>query len=177
MRILLASLAAVIAMYVWTSVAHVATPLGQLGLSTLPNESVTVGNLTSAVDGKAGLYAFPMNMAAHSSAATQTAGLLMYNPAAPTSVSARNLVLEFLTELAECVIAIWLLAQTALTGYAARVGFVSMVGLAAVIATNVPYWNWYAFPVHYSLGYGLIALVGFVVAGLAGAAVLKPKAA
>jgi hypothetical protein len=89
----------------------------------------------------------------------------------------KNLVVEFLTELAEGLIAAWLLAQTALLGYAARVGFVTAVGLAAAITTNIPYLNWYSFPLDYTLSYGFIELVGYFVAGLVLAAILKPSAA
>jgi hypothetical protein len=39
MRILLAGLAAGIAMFVWSSIAHLATPLGALGISTLPEKA------------------------------------------------------------------------------------------------------------------------------------------
>jgi hypothetical protein len=179
MRTLLAGLAAGIAMFAWSSFAHVATPLGTMGVSTLPDESVTVGNLASALGDKSGLYVFPSNMAngASSSAATVPGGLLVFNPETPTSLQPRKLVVEFLTELAEGMIAAWLVAQTALAGYLTRVGFVGMIGLVAAITTNIPYWNWYTFPTTYSLGYAFIQIVAYLVAGLAIAAILRPKPA
>lgn len=177
MRILLAGLAAGIAMFVWSSIAHLATPLGSLGISTLPDESVTVGNLASAIGDKGGLYLFPTPMGNRpsSSAATAPGGFLVFNPTSPTTMQPKNLIVEFLTELAEGLIAAWLLASTALAGYVARVGFVAMVGLAAAITTNVPYWNWYTFPTVYTLAYGFTEFVGYVAAGLAIAAILRPK--
>ena len=177
MRTVLAGLAAGIAMFIWSSIAHVATPLGTIGISTLPDESVTTGNLASAIGDKGGLYLFPMphgGSAPSSSAATAPGGFLVFNPRAATSMAPKNLVVEFLTELAEGLIAAWLLAQTALMGFAARVGFVTAVGLAAAITTNVPYLNWYSFPLDYTLAYGFIELVGYFVAGLVLAAILKP---
>ncbi len=54
MRILLAGLAGAIAMFIWSSVVHMATPLATIGVNTLPNESVTVGNLASAIAGQSG---------------------------------------------------------------------------------------------------------------------------
>lgn len=167
-------------MFVWSSLAHIATPLGQVGVSTLPDESVTVGNLSSAIGDKSGLYLFPLNMggnAAAASAAAGPAGFLVYNAHSPLTMSPRNLVVEFVTELVESLIAAWLLAQTVLSAYAMRVGFITVVGLAAAITTNIPYWNWYAFPTNYTLAYGFIELVAYLAAGLAIAAVLKPKAA
>jgi hypothetical protein len=177
MRIVLAGLAAGIAMFVWSSIAHLATPLATMGISTLPDESVTVGNLASAIGDKGGLFLFPSNMGTSpsSSSATAPGGFLVFNPKSATSMQPKNLIIEFLTELAEGLLAAWLLAQTALTTYAARVGFVAGVGLTAAITTNVPYWNWYAFPLDYTFGYSLIEFIGYVFAGLAAAAILRPK--
>ena len=111
MRTLLAGIAAGIAMFIWSSIAHVATPLGTAGISTLPDESVTVGNLASAIGDKGGLYLFPMpsgGSAPSSSAATAPGGFLVFNPRTHTSMAPKNLVVEFLTELAEGLIAAWL---------------------------------------------------------------------
>jgi hypothetical protein len=181
MRILLAGLAAGIAMFAWSTVAHLATSLPSLGISTLPDESVTVGNLSSAIGDKGGLYLFPSNMgnSPSSSAATAPGGLLVFNPKASTSAQPplKNLIIEFFTELTEGLIAAWLVAQTALVSYFARVGFVAMIGLAAAITTNIPYWNWYTFPTLYTLGYGFTEFVAYVAAGLAIAAILRPSMA
>jgi hypothetical protein len=177
MRILLAGLAAGLAMFVWSSFAHLATPLGAMGVGTLPDESATVANLASAIGERGGLYLFPSPNRSAPSAATAPGGFLVFNPDSPTSMSPKNLVIEFLTECAEGLIAAWLLAQTALAGYAARVGFVAAIGLAAAITTNIPYWNWYTFPLAYTLAYAFMEFAGYVAAGLVLAAILKPKAA
>src|SRR5512146_320083 len=117
MRILLAGIAAGVAMFIWSAIAHVATPLGTIGISTLPDESVTVGNLASAIGDKGGLYLFPMpsgTSGPSTSAATAPGGFLVFNPRVATTMAPKNLVIEFLTELAEGLIAAWLLAQTAI---------------------------------------------------------------
>ena len=177
MRTLLAGLAAGIAMFVWSSFAHLATPLGTMGISTLPDESVTVGNLASAIGDKAGLFLFPMPQGAspNSSAATAPGGFLVFNPKSATTMQPGNLIIEFLTELAEGLLIAWLLSQTALSAYVARVGFVAAIGLVAAITTNIPYWNWYSFPTAYTLWYGFMEFAGYVAAGLVAAAILRPK--
>ena len=71
--------------------------------------------------------------------------------------------------------AAFLLAQTRIAAYAARVGFVALTGLAAGITTNVSYWNWYGFPTNYTVAYASMDVVGFVAAGLAIAAIVKPR--
>ena len=177
MRIVLAGLAGGIVMFFWSFVAHDLTPLGMVGVSTLPNESVTVANLASSIGEKQGLFVFPFDMAGKPSAATAPGGLLVYNPHSPLAMTPRNLVVEFLTELVESILAAWLLAQTVLSAYAMRVGFVTMVGVTGAIVTNIPYWNWYTFPLDYTLAYSLVEIVAFLAAGLAIAALVKPKPA
>lgn len=180
MRILIAGLAGGIVMFLWSFVAHEFTPLAQIGVRTLPNESVTVDNLASSIGDKSGLYLFPVPMdgnAPAASAATGPGGFLVYNAHSPFTMMPRNLIVEFLTELVESLIAAWLLAQTVLTAYAMRVAFVAAVGVVGAIVTNIPYWNWYAFPLDYTLAYSAIEIIAFLAAGLVIAAILKPKAA
>ena len=180
MRILIAGLAGGIAMFFWSFVAHDLTPLGMVGVKTLPAESVTVANLASSIGDDSGLYLFPVNKSGNApsaSAATGPGGFLVYNAHSPLTMSPMNLIKEFLTELVESLIAAWLLAQTVLAAYAMRVAFVTAVGVVGAITTNIPYWNWYAFPTNYTLAYGAIEVIAFLIAGLAIAALVKPKAA
>jgi len=177
LRILIAGLLGCIAMYAWSSIAHGATDLGMIGVSTLPNESVTVDNLASSIGDKGGLFMFPMNTSTTASVAAAPGGLLVYSPKSPMSIQTSSLVIEFFTELVEAILAAWLLAQTALAGFARRAGFIAAIGVIAAIVTNVPYWNWYSFPLSYTLVQILITVVAWILAGVAIAAYLRPRAA
>jgi hypothetical protein len=84
------------------------------------------------------------------------------------------LIIEFLIEVLESVLAVWLLAQTRRQSFAARVGFVVVIGVIAAVATNIPYWNWYGFPAAYTASYITTQIIGFVVVGLVAAAMIKP---
>jgi len=172
LRILIAGLLGGLAMYAWSALAHGATSLGTIGVSTLPNESVTVDNLASSIGDQGGLFLFPMAMNANTSAATAPGGLLVYNPKTPMTSGPQpsNLIVELVTELTETILAAWLLAQTVLAGFVQRAGFIMVVGVIGTLVTNVPYWNWYAFPLTYTLGQMLVQLVGWLAAGVAIAA-------
>ena len=64
----------------------------------------------------------------------------------------------------------YLLSQTRLTNFGARVGFVvTVAGVLAAIATNISYWNWYGFPTVYTSAYMFIQVVGFLCVGLVAA--------
>src|SRR5262249_53353966 len=146
------------------------------GVSTLPHESQTLDGLKSTID-KGGLYLFPMAMSGETSKATGAGGFLVYQPDIPLSMTPSNLIVEFLTELVESLIAAWLLAQTMIAAYGMRVGFATVVGVVGAIVTNIPYWNWYHFPLDYTLAYSAIEIIAFLAAGLAIAALVKPRAA
>ena len=88
-----------------------------------------------------------------------------------------NLAAEFATELAESLIAAFLLSWASVQGFVPRVGYVALIGVAAAITTNVSYWNWYGFPTDYTLAYGSIEIVGYVVAGIAIALILPRRPA
>ena len=70
-----------------------------------------------------------------------------------------------------------LLSLTGRTPCAARLGFVTLAGVLASIATNVSYWNWYGFPTVYTAAYMFIQLVGFFCIGRVAGFLMKPKAA
>jgi len=59
MRILIAGVLGGIAMFIWASVAHVATPLASIGLAPMPNEAATITALHQSLGDKPGLYFFP----------------------------------------------------------------------------------------------------------------------
>ena len=103
------------------------------------------------------------------------AGILIYHPPGATPITAGQLGTEFLTELLEPLLVVFLLAQARLTSFASRLGFVIVAGVLATIATNVSYWNWYGFPATYTAAYMITGIVGFICVGLVAATVMKER--
>src|SRR6266850_5263356 len=97
--------------------------------------------------------------------ASGPSGLLIYHPTRAYSFG-RLLGTEFATELLESILVVFLLAQTRLSSFGGRVGFVTVAGILAAIATNVSYSNWYGFPCIYTASYMFIQFVGFICVGL-----------
>ncbi|MBV9330300.1 MAG: hypothetical protein JOZ55_01975 [Alphaproteobacteria bacterium] len=176
MRVLLAGLLGGIAMYVWSTVAHVATPLGTTGISKMHSEQTVLGALSEGNGSERGLYLVPAGgPTAGPLPAEGPLAFVVYRPHVRYALNPSNLIVEFLTELVDSIIAAYLLSLTFLAGFAARTGFVTLVGIAASIATNIPYWNWYGFPTDYTVGYSVIQIIGYLAAGLAISAVLRPQ--
>lgn len=181
MRILIAGVLGGIAMYVWTSIAHVATPLATIGFSKLGNESAVLSALNDGGCPKTGLYFFPWvapndpKMMEKSAALREknASGLMICRPPGASDM-APMLIKEFVKELAQALLAAFLLSLAPLLAYAARAGFVALVGMFAGLGTDTSYWIWYGFPADYTLANITIGVMGAVVAGLVIAAIVKP---
>jgi hypothetical protein len=46
-------------MFIWTSIAHMALPLGEAGVREIPNEQAVLAAMQANIGGKSGLYLFP----------------------------------------------------------------------------------------------------------------------
>lgn len=190
MKILLAGFLGAVAMFIWTFIAHMALPLGEAGIGEIPNEQAVLDAMQSNIAQKSGLYFYPglgvgpnASREEKSEAMKQEAakmasgpsGLLIYNYARPF-VFGKALAIEFVTELIEAILVVFLLAQTTIASFLGRVGFVLVAGILAAIATNVSYANWYGFPCLYTASYMFTQIIGFLCVGIVAAFVLPKRA-
>jgi len=190
-RKILAGILGGIAFFAWSSIAHLATDLGQTGLSELPNEQAVVNDLKANITAP-GLYFFPgyglgpnathsQKMAAMKDLAPRIKagpiGLMVYHPTGYDALSPRQMLTELATNIIQVLLAVFLLGQTSITSFAGRWRFITVAGILAAISTNVSYWNWYGFPANYTLAYISVVAMGFVCAGLVAAALVKPAPA
>jgi hypothetical protein len=176
-----------IVMFIWSFIGHDLLPLGKAGVHEIPNEDAVASALQSNIGDQAGFYHFPglgvgpdatiqqkeeAMKKAMEKFATAPSGILIYHPAGRAFSFAKALGIEFATELVEAILLVFLLAQSGIGSFAGRVGFIFIGGLVAAIATNIPYWNWYGFPMDYTRGNMLIQIVGFLCVGLVAALML-----
>jgi hypothetical protein len=190
-RKVLAGILGGIAFFAWSSIAHLATDLGQTGLSELPNEQAVVNDLKANLTAP-GLYFFPgyglgpnathsQKMAAMKDLAPRIKagpiGLMVYHPTGYDALSPRQMLTELGTNIVQVLLAVFLMGQTTITSYSGRWRFITFAGVLAAISTNISYWNWYGFPGNYTLAYISVIAMGFVCAGLVAAALVKPAPA
>jgi hypothetical protein len=190
-RIVLAGLLGGISMFMWMSLAHVVLPLGETGVQEMQNEPAVLDAMHASLGEKSGLYAFPgMGLGPDATnqqknaamqhydekLAANPSGLLVYHPPGETGMTARRLATEFLTELVEAFLVVFLLAQTRIESFGGRLAFVTVAGVVASLGTNVSYWNWYGFPANYTSVYILTQIVGFVCIGAVAGALLRKTA-
>ena len=188
-RIILAGILGAIAMFIWTAIAHMALPLGEAGVQNTMNDEALLSALKSTVKDKDGLYVYPsMGLGPDATHAQQSeamktypekleknpSGFFIYHPASSRPMNmGKFLTIEFITELCEALLEVWLLAQTRIVTFGGRLGFVTAAGIMAAISTNVSYWNWWGFPSVYTTSYMFIQIVGFFLIGLVAALMFR----
>jgi hypothetical protein len=176
MRILIAALLGAIAMFIWTSIAHIATPLGSTGFSQIPNEAAVLHSMDQSISAKPGLYFFPWVDPKDPAAMTKSealekanpSGLLLYRPAGGGMDANMTpmLVKEFLKQFVQALIAAWI-ASMIVGGFTIRWLAVTGVFVSSAIAVNVSYWNWYGFPTDFTMAAIVMELVSGIAAGAA----------
>ena len=190
-RALLAGVLGGVAMFVWASIAHMVLPLSGAGIEEITNnESGLLAQMHATLGERSGFYLYPSlglkpgAGAAERNAAMQQydqklavnpSGLIIYHPPGAKSLTAGQMISEFVTELIESLLAVFLLVQTRLASISARIGFVTVAGILASLPTNVSYAIWYGFPITYTAAYMMIQIVGFVAAGIVVAFVLPRR--
>lgn len=188
-RIFLAGLLGAIAMFAWTAIAHMALPLGEAGVQNTMNDDDLLSALKSTVKNKDGLYIYPtMGLPPDATHAQQSAamekypekleknpsGFFIFHPAGSRPMNmGKFLTIEFITELCEAFLVVWLLSQTRIVTFGGRLGFVTAAGIMAAISTNVSYWNWWGFPTVYTASYMFIQFVGFFLVGVVAAIMFR----
>src|SRR5262249_44522090 len=149
-RIILAGILGGIAMFIWTSIAHMVLPLGKAGVHLqIPNEDQLLASLQTNLGDNWGLYLFPSFGIGDNATreeqkeararypeklARNPSGVLVYHPTGTRTLAfVKFLVIECGTELLEAILAVYLLARTRITHFAGRVGFVFVVGIVAAM--------------------------------------------
>ena len=133
------------------AIAHVATPLGTMGISKLPDEGYVVVALRSSVTEK-GLYFVPgRNMSKSMTPQEEKdwegklkagpTGLLLVNPSGGEAMTPKQLGTEFATNVVAALIGAFLISRVVGSLFS-RAIFSMLVGLVGWLSISVPNWNW-----------------------------------
>lgn len=178
-RILLAGVVGGFALFLWGGLAHMVLGLGEVGIQYLPQQQPVMDALKTSVP-QSGFYFFPQADAAGKLPAEKAGGpygFMVYHASGAGGAITGQLVNECILNIVLALFAAFLLSRApALNGYVSRVGFVTLLGLMVGLMTNVQYWNWYGFPLSYTVAGVAIDIVGFLIVGLIAAALIKPSA-
>ncbi len=184
MRLILAAILGGIVMFVWGFVSHEVLQIGNMGMKMLPNEAAVVEGLKTNIN-EPGYYFFPgIDKKSNPSAEEQAAwvekykagptGILIYHPTGQDGMM-RMLGTELASNILACLIVAFLLSM-GMFSFFGRLISATLIGLTGWISIVVSYWNWYRFPDTVVLAEGADQVIGWFLAGLVIAIIIRPKA-
>ena len=187
-RVLLGGILGGILVFNWGYVAHMVLPLGEMACHQIPDEAAVISTVRTTIK-EPGFYLFPgIETSKHPSESEMQAwqekakqgpvGVLIVRPQGGEGMTPLTLGTEFGTNIVSALLAALVLSQVrAGASYWTRVGLVTLMGLFAFVTVIVPYWNWYSFPADFVTSEVIEHTVGWLLAGLVMAAIVRaPKA-
>jgi hypothetical protein len=184
-RILLAALLGGLVHFVWGAFSWMVLPWHDPMLKDLPGESTILPVLRQNV-GEAGIYWFPGPQDAKLSEASAEAfekkhnegpiGWLVYHPQGRPTMPKSTFVKGFLIDFLSALLAASLVAASAPRGYVGRVFLVIALGLFAALVSHAMQWNWMFMPAGYTSVMMADLVLGWSLAGLVIAALVRRKA-
>jgi hypothetical protein len=182
-KILLGGVVGGLVIFFWGFVSHMVLPLGEMGLRTIPNEDDLNAAIKTDVR-EPGLYFVPgrdmsksqseEEMQAHMDKVSKGPyGYMVIYPNGRDSSLGKRLPIELGTNVV-CALLSAILVTQLRAGFIVRVACVTLVGILASIMTLVPYWNWYGFPTDFTLAQIVHHTVGWFLAGLVLALIVRP---
>jgi hypothetical protein len=182
-KILLGGVVGGLVLFFWGFVSHMLLPLGEMGLRTIPNEDDLNAAIKKDVR-EPGLYFVPgwdmsksqsqEEMQAHMDKVSKGPyGYMVIYPNGRDPSLGKRLPIELGTNVVCALLAAILVTQLR-PGFIGRVTCVALFGILASIMTLVPYWNWYGFPSDFTLAQIVHHTVGWFLAGLVLALIVRP---
>jgi hypothetical protein len=175
MRVLVAALLGGVIVFFWGFVSHMLLPLGHVGFERPAAEDPVIAAHAAQLP-KPGLYVIPglaseqmhdeAAMAAYEAkAAANPYALVIYRPDVRGMAMGPMLGVEAATNVVSALVVTWVIGVAGL-GFRRRVAIATAMGGFAWLAVSVPYWNWYFFPLDFTLANLATNLVGWFLAGL-----------
>ena len=177
MRVFLAGLVGGIVVFVWGAVSHMALGLGDMGMKAPGNEQAVLSAMKDGLPGE-GIYLMPylapekmQDTAATAEYSTRALAnpyaFVVYQPQGRDLTDmTRNLATQFASDTLAAMVVAFVLALGNFS-FGRRVVTAGALGLFAWLSISVPYWNWYRFPMNFTVGTLVDEVVGWMLAGAA----------
>jgi len=177
MRILISGVIGGLVFFFWGAVAHLASPIGTMGMKFAAPHEAVLGAMKQDFQGE-GVYVLPslpkdkMGDAEAIKAFAPTAtsnpyAFVIYQPEGhDQSQMGDNLAKQWASDTLSALIVSFVLAMGAF-GFGKRVLVSAALGLFSWLTVSVPWWNWYRFPMEFTVGSLLEQVVGWLLAGVA----------
>ncbi len=179
MRLLIAAIIGGIVMFIWSAVAHMALPIGEMGMKVAVEQDAALSAIQASATQGEGVYMLPtfaperMSDKAFVEAFQQQYksspyALVIWQPGGNPVIASMvpNLIKQLANDLIAAFLLAWVLALGAF-GFGKRLMVAGVMALFAWIAISLPHWNWFMFPTAFTVGTLLEQLIGWLLAGAA----------
>ena len=178
MRVLVAGLIGGIVMFLWGVAAHMALGLGEVGLRLPANENVALSGLQEGLGGKAGIYMLPALdpkqmgdpsvVQAYSIKAVRSPyAWVVYQPQGTDMMQMGPQIGRQWASDTLSALALAFVMGLAVVGFRRRLAIAATAAIFAWLSTMLPYWNWYRFPLDFTLAALIEQIIGWLLAGAA----------
>jgi hypothetical protein len=170
--------------FIWGLFSWMVFPWHQTSLKKFTNES-EVATVISENAPTAGMYVLPNTFAYNDKTSQEhmTQGMTMMEkgpfmfasirPNGMGKMSLGPFILSLFIQIIGAFIVTWMLMKTKGLIFRKQVGFVTLFGLGVGILTQIPDWNWWGFSCVYVLTNLADLVIGWFLAGLAIAKIIK----
>ncbi|MDA1014541.1 MAG: hypothetical protein O3A00_08835 [Planctomycetota bacterium] len=185
-RIVIGGFAGAVVYFIWGNLVWMVLPLHTPTLSGLPNETA-ISEALKSQSLETSVYMVPWSdneadwadpdsdwAKRHEAGPVYT---IIYKKEGAVPMPPSVMLTGFALDLIMALLAAVLLSCTlGCCGkcYVRRVGFVAGLGVFVAFAAHASYWNWMHFPLDYTLAFMVDVSVGWTLAGLVLAAIVKP---
>lgn len=188
MRTLIAGIVGGVILFIWGMLSWAVFSVHTSSVRALPNEDAVVGALQSSTLSK-GVYFIPAMPQKGAAADAVKAyeekfqrgpvGMVFYDPAGMNLMMPGQMLIGFLLTILSAAMVAWFLARSTAfaASYLARVAYCGMFGIFIVLASNLVEWNWLNEPNDWAYALVVDSIVGWILAGLGIAAIVKSKPA
>ncbi len=178
MRVLVAGLIGGIVMFLWGVAAHTALGLGAVGTRLPVNENVALSGLQEGLGDRAGIYMLPALDPQHMGdpavvraysikAVRSPYAWVVYQPRGTDMMQMGPQITRQWASDTLAALALAFVMGLAALGFRRRLAVAAAAAVFAWLSTMLPYWNWYRFPLDFTLATLAGQLIGWLLAGAA----------
>ncbi|MEO6800041.1 MAG: hypothetical protein ABI178_08895 [Rhodanobacter sp.] len=178
MRVLVAGLIGGIVMFIWGVAAHMALGLGNVGIMQPVNENVALSGLQQGLGDQAGVYMLPSldpkqmdDEAVVRSYSVKSVrspyAWVVYQPQGTDMMRmGPQIGRQWASDTLGALALAFIMGLAALS-FRRRLAAAAAAAIFAWLGTLLPYWNWYRFPLDFTLAALAEQLIGWLLAGAA----------
>jgi len=182
-KLLLIAIGGALIVFVWHALSWLILPFHSNSLNNLPEASFNLDTMVTQMP-EAGVYHYPGLPEQDTPEAWETVltksrqgpviSLLVYQPSGSDPFSPNQFISGFLINVIASFIVVLLLSSTRIQVYYQRVLFVALLGVFAGTTSYLVDGIWYGYPLAYTLTMIGDVIIGWLLAGLFFAKVIKP---